>query len=118
MCKQDAHDNISYMTDDMSLPDNMDYKEFESYVRKYVIHDWEGFIRELNSFQILVIDESAGTWSIKEDNRTYKDFSQAELIKLNDTTNKKETPLEKVIDEKVNKGKRFLQRFGRSKRQL
>lgn len=116
ICKQDAYDTINYITDDMSMPDDMEYKDFLNYVHPYVIENWEQFIKELNSFKVLHIEYPEGTWVIKEDKRTYTDFSKEELHKLNDNNKKELATFEKVRDEKVEKGKRFLQRFSRRKR--
>jgi hypothetical protein len=41
ICKQDAYDTINYITDDMSMPDDMEYKDFLNYVHPYVIENWE-----------------------------------------------------------------------------
>ena len=117
MCKQDMHDHISYMTNDLSYPDDMSYKEFCEYIRPHVIYKWEEFMKELNCFKAILIEIPAGTWEVKEDKRTYEDFTKAELYKLNDNT-KKETPIEKTMDSKVNKAKEFLHRQGNSKRQF
>lgn len=117
LCKQDSYNNISYITDDMSMPENMDYKDFLSYIRPYIIEKWEEFDKELNSFKVIVIEYPEGSWTVREDKRTCKDFTKDELYALNQNTNKKEkTTLEKVLDEKVDKARRFLQRFARNKR--
>ena len=117
MCKQDMHDNISYMTNDISYPDDMSYKDFCDYIRPHVIYNWEGFMKELNCFKAILIEIPAGTWTIKEDKRAYEDFTKAELYKLNDNT-KKETSAEKNMDAKVSNAKGFLEKMGTKKRQF
>lgn len=117
MCKQDTHDNISYMTNDLSYPDEMSYKDFCDYIRPYVIYKWEDFMKELNSFKAILIEIPAGTWEVKEDKRTYEDFSKAELYKLNANTKKETTSAEKIMEAKVGKAKGFLQKHG-TKRQF
>lgn len=116
ICKQDLYNNISYITDDMTMPDEMEYNNFLNYIRPFIIYKWEDFVKELNCFNIIQVEYPEGNWIKKEDNRDYHDFSKEELYKLNTNTEKKQTIAEKVCHEKVNKGKRFLQRFRRHRR--
>ena len=111
--RQLANDLVYYI-DDNENSNTLMYEEFKSFLGYYPLKNWSEFIISLDRFQIIFVNLKTGDWEVKNDTRSFRDFTFEELSNLNDYNediNKDKTTFLEKLDDKLDKGRRFLDRF-------
>ncbi len=85
---QTPYDTVKYMTNNLNAPTLLGYYKFVDYIQTLFIHDYTGFIDELNKFKTILINLDDHTWVIHENER--KETTFEELLALNKVEEEKE----------------------------
>ena len=77
---------VSYVEEENPDKENLlNYDEFIEFLSAFPLQDKPEFTKELNSFKIIEINLSTGQWEVLNYERSFKEFTVEELIKLNPT---------------------------------
>ena len=112
---------VNYATSNMDRATWMSYKKFVLYISQYKPIDRNEFMRQLNSFQTIIINCSTGEWEIKKPAWTEEELAHSNLLKLNQEKasikEKKAIDKREVVDnvkKSLNKGKSlFIKLFSK-----
>jgi len=93
---QTPYDTVRYMTNNLNTPTFLGYYKFIDYIQTLFIHNYGGFIDEINKFKDILIDCDNHTWKVIE--HELKDATFEELLELNKSEEEKDN---KTLSEKA-----------------